>query len=495
MSDMYAIKTSTLTAIGDAVRGKKGYAPFTDHFSFTPDKGGFQHTTPSASSKNRYIIDVVDMIYTPYDAVQICSDIVNTSSSRLLYENIRNVKFPVSFDVDSKQIAVQFSLSNDSADSANDFAEVNVIVIPLDENGNEYKYTPLEMAEEINNLLPAPTTDELTITGNCNHRFFGGGWNWFINKYGDKITTKDITDLTYMFYMCDELTKIPFELNCKAGTSISCSSIFSYDRKLVELPKINTVKPNAMDSMFNNCEKLAEIPENYFDNWDWTAIDNATSAYTGKMSGLFYNCYSLRKFPMTVLTHGNPIGSASYSVYNNTFYCCYVLDEIIDMPNPHYNETYNKSGYNGLINSNFVNSTHRLKNFTFREMNPVNWANQTLDLSYYVGWSISSSRITNYSGIGTDKQVKDDATYQALKDDPDWWTDNVAYSRYNHDSAVRTINSLPSAIEYQTANSQGANIVKFKGTAGSATDGGAINTLTEEEIAVATAKGWTVSLV
>ena len=37
--------------------------------------------------------------------------------------------------------------------------------------------------------------------------------------------------------------------------------------------------------------------------------------------------------------------------------------------------------------------------------------------------------------------------------------------------------------------------IKFRGEAGSATDGGAINTLTEEEIAVATAKGWTVTLV
>ena len=93
-----------------------------------------------------------------------------------------------------------------------------------------------------------------------------------------------------------------------------------------------------------------------------------------------------------------------------------------------------------------------------------------------------------------DKQVKDDATYQALKDDPDWWTLEVAYSRYNHDSAVATINSLPDTSAYLTANG-GTNTIKFKGESGSATDGGAINTLTAEEIAVATAKGWTVTLV
>ena len=39
------------------------------------------------------------------------------------------------------------------------------------------------------------------------------------------------------------------------------------------------------------------------------------------------------------------------------------------------------------------------------------------------------------------------------------------------------------------------NTIKFRGEAGALTDGGAINTLTEEEIAVAAAKGWTVSIV
>jgi len=41
----------------------------------------------------------------------------------------------------------------------------------------------------------------------------------------------------------------------------------------------------------------------------------------------------------------------------------------------------------------------------------------------------------------------------------------------------------------------GTNTIKFRGAAGALTDGGAINTMTAEEIAVATAKGWTVSFV
>lgn len=66
-------------------------------------------------------------------------------------------------------------------------------------------------------------------------------------------------------------------------------------------------------------------------------------------------------------------------------------------------------------------------------------------------------------------------------------------SVYNHDSAVETINSLPDTSAY-LASAGGTNTIKFKGASGSATAGGAINTLTEAEIAVATAKGWTVTL-
>jgi hypothetical protein len=69
------------------------------------------------------------------------------------------------------------------------------------------------------------------------------------------------------------------------------------------------------------------------------------------------------------------------------------------------------------------------------------------------------------------------------------FTQDYFYSRYNHASAVETINSLPDTSAY------GTNTIKFLGASGSRTDGGAISNLTEEEIAVATAKGWTVTLM
>ena len=95
----------------------------------------------------------------------------------------------------------------------------------------------------------------------------------------------------------------------------------------------------------------------------------------------------------------------------------------------------------------------------------------------------------------SDTEIKDDATYQLLKNNEDSWTRNVAYSRYNHDSAVETINTLPDTSAYLAESGGTTNIIQFRGVNGSATDGGAINTLTEAEIAVAAAKGWSVSFV
>jgi hypothetical protein len=252
--------------------------------------------------------------------------------------------------------------------------------------------------------------------------------------------------------------------------------------------------------MFSNAHALRVIPDSFFDGFDWSYIDTLTSAYSGNMSGMFNGCYSLRTLPITLLTHYNRSITYSYSIYYNSgFQNCYSLDEITNL---HVYDKASSWTSNGFGVSAFTNSA-RIKNLTFAtnedsSVKIVKWKNQTIDMTSSVGYTSTTGAkyILNYnSGITADKEVKDDATYQALKDDPDWFSTKIEYSRYNHDSAVATINTLPDASAYLATQSSGTNTIKFKGEAGSATDGGAINTLTEEEIAVATAKGWTVTFV
>ena len=197
---------------------------------------------------------------------------------------------------------------------------------------------------------------------------------------------------------------------------------------------------------------------------------------------------------MNLIKSGNPYSSNGFSYYFNGFDSCYALDELINLQIPYTKAKWTSNAFNSTFNL-----CCRLKNVTFALNDgapyTVTWKSQVIDLYNYVGYFASKDHILKYnSGITADKEVTDDATYQALKNDPDWFTTKIEYSRYNHDSAVATINSLPDTSAY-LASKGGTNTIKFKGAAGSATDGGAINTLTEEEIAVAAAKGWTCSFV
>ena len=357
-------------------------------------------------------------------------------------------------------------------------------------------FTPEQMANEISVLATIPD-EAFDITGNCQYRFAYNSQGWLINSYGDRITCKDITNGSYMFTDSSVIENIPFELNFRKNNSTSISNMFKGCSKLKSILKINNCKPNDMNHMFNGCNNLRYLPEDMEDWFDWTLFDTSKSTYSEyRGTHCFNNCFSLRSIPMGFLNHENPYVSTYSHVYNHLFYGCYALDEIIGLPLPRANEMTWTSNYLG----DMISSCFRLKNFTFatnEDGTPiqVKWKSQTIYLNGSTGHSGNSNYILNYnSGITADKEVKDDATYQALKNDPDWFTTKTAYSRYNHDSAVRTINSLPDTSAY-LATAGGTNTIRFNSIAGSATDGGAINTLTEEEIAVAVAKGWTVTLV
>lgn len=372
-------------------------------------------------------------------------------------------------------------------------------------------YSPVTVNVPQEGGLPA---EALVITGNCSGRFINGGWDWFIKLYGNQITTKNISKANEMFEACG-CAELPFNLNfidggCDVNNMFSNSkfvripsidfnqngtlykatmSIFSYCHELTEIGKLSNFMPNDMSYFFSECRKLRYLPE--IENWDFGRLQSYAYASVGNM---FTNCYSLRSIPESFLKELYGIQNYSYVVTNKGFQNCASLDEIRGLRGPTNNQTAN------MFQLTF-NNCARLKDIIFATDEngypyTANWKNQVIDLGLYIGYSDDRGSsmykyIINFnSGITEDKLVNNDETYQALKDDPDWFTTKLAYSRYNHDSAVNTINSLP-----DVSASGGTNTIKFQGNAGSATDGGAINTLTTAEIAVATAKGWTVSFV
>ena len=333
--------------------------------------------------------------------------------------------------------------------------------------------------------------EALLLTGDLTNKFYSNHWTWFIEKFGDQITTKDITALYSMFYY-STVEEIPFALNCDSTKDIGMTRAFS-DSKIKKAPTITNCYPYEFARLFEYCEYLREIPDDFVNGCVWDRAKANTTTYLN-CSAMFNGCSSIREIPFDFLNSGAfPKSKYSYCIYKELACNCYALDSL-KLP-CFYTATWTSSAFSGL-----VSGCCRLKELTFdvqADGTPYtqDWKNQTIDLSYFVGYGNSESNIINYnSGITADKKVYDDATYQALKDDPDWFATDINYSRYNHDSAVNTINSLPDTSAYLAANG-GTNTIKFTGSSGTLTDGGAINTLTEEEIAVAAAKGWTVSLV
>lgn len=379
---------------------------------------------------------------------------------------------------------------------------------------------PANMSTEIAGIEAGGGGDlevpDIVITGEAHYACSGAMAGAFVSLFPTKVTTKDITKTNNMFYNYTGET-IPFEINISKGgdaqymfygcknlkatpavdfknptnyQSLGC--LFSGCSSLENVAPVINAYPGDMSSLFYGCYDLRELPDDFFSTWNFSRA--LTYSYAGIQS-IFAHCHSLRKLPKSLFEKFND-GWTSSSYYNSLYYSfcenCITLDEILGLP---VGGNYTSNAMSGVVNNCF-----RLKRFTFAVNDDgtpkvAQWKSQTLNLHSSIGYApyYDDSILRTNTSITKDEEVIDTASYNALKDNPDWWTKDDYYSRYNHDSAVETINSLPDTSEYLTSVG-GTNTVKFLGRAGLYTDGGAINTLTEAEIAVAAAKGWTVTL-
>ena len=513
MSDMYGIKTSTLTALGDAIRSKingtteipilevvnKGMTYNVSNRSFQlPDfvrktkiVGSVDYPSYTGTSVPQSGLQGLGIAPEAYPSTSSARDdknfmIINegVGSGEATGQPTVNYNFDFEIIIESNQGT--FACTKNDSTPGN--FSLTYTAIGLDENGNEFKYTPLEMVDKINEMATIPDT-ALSLSGDISYRFRSNAYNFIIEQVGHKMTADKITSIGYTFSGSTELEEIPFDINCSTTQAHNVYEAFNKCYKLKNIPMINNLKPSSSgcSNVFADCRSIRSFPEGFGDNWNWQDINGASY---GGLPYLFSNCYSLRQVPESIISNFWSQATSSYSAsYYQTFYYCACLDEIHNLAVQPANLTSN-------LFSNTFNCTMRLKDMTFATNEDgapqtATWKSQTIDLSKYVGYVDGGvSYTTGYnSGITADKQVTDDASYEALKNDPDWFTADVNYSRYNHDSAVNTINSLPDC------SATGTNTIKFKGAAGALTDGGAINTLTDAEIAVAAAKGWTVTLV
>lgn len=342
--------------------------------------------------------------------------------------------------------------------------------------------------------------EPIVLTGDQSNACSNAFATFVIENFGDKVTTENLNSTTSMFNG-STLKLIPFALNYEWTTSryYSAQQMFMECYYLEKAPQMVYFRPGYCYQMFEKCQNLRDVSG--IENWDCSYLNNGYSP----MRRLFANCQSLRSVPTEFLKKFYNWDSSSYNVHTyGMFYNCNHIDEIVGLgfhPDGHWNSNNFQDAFTYC---------YCLKRLTFKTYEdgtpiPVDWTNQTIDLSDSIGyhcnlsntdWNYVEKRLFN-SGRTLDKNIYNDETYAALKNDPDafvignsWEGNNWYYSRYDKASALETIRSLP-----DTSAFGGNNTIKFKGEAGLKTDAGAINTLTADEIAIATAKGWTVEFV
>lgn len=371
---------------------------------------------------------------------------------------------------------------------------------------------PVEIESIGGNLVSIPD-EYFEITGDCSYKFAFSNYILF-DSLLNRFTYTAPTDFSYMFngYPNSEL---PTDIVTNKNTNIYMGGMFS-NSKITKAPKIVAI-PSNVSSMYANCKQLQDVSN--FKYLDFSYINT----HSASIGGVFTNCTSLRKIPDGVLDNFYSGGTySSNSPYYQTFWSCCTLGEIEGI-----------AVQPTVLTSNRFYDTFRycamLKKITFKtndDGSPIvaKWKNQTISIGGSVGYAsdYDSSMWTSIPESGVTEQHNimkySDGTkiygienikkrYDELKNDPNWFAGQSsntsidgksipmqrAFSKFNHDSIVMLINSLPDTSEYLSTAGGTNTIYLYKRDAIYTDEGGPTN-LTEEEIAVATAKGWTISI-
>lgn len=414
-----------------------------------------------------------------------------------------------------------------------------------DGSGVEQTYTDVDtitvpLADGSGNFTYGLTDEELTFSD----------FHYLINKATYPLLKKDFKRFKFIpnasqsrrvFYDFEhfvnevrgelDLSDITIDASGVAGIYLSYAFNSSDVKKLPVIINANNLAISNAEVVTNaNYVLTEEEMLTFLNNFTYQVQQSTANTNSGNQCCTFFSG-QLRNFlnPSNCLKKWHEIINNEQSYSNYTSSPSYSIDklnyvkELKNIPIPYRNtNAFTSDIYMFGYNAPYFYCTNSIVFATNNgEPYKLNWKNQVLSLEGSIGnytydwdsnwakyaqgyWEEKNNVFYNTTDL---EQAK--LNYAKLKTQDNWFSFSSAYgtyegktgvyysdlfSRYNHDSAVETLNSLPDTSEY-LATAGGTNTIKFNGIQGALTDGGAINTLTEEEIAVATAKGWTVTFV
>lgn len=272
-----------------------------------------------------------------------------------------------------------------------------------------------------------------------------------------------INQMTQLFYNCKQLQKLPI-IQYKSNSLIQVNgfgnSFFGCIRLTTSeinsfLAPIN--KASNCASIFYGCSCMREVPENFHRIVDKEQTNPNYAGYYG-------NCFTLNKINNIPVFSATKDANMFASTFNKLYNCRSI--------------TFEKN----------ENGTPKV----------ANWSNQTIDLASGVGFI--------YDGTDEDRQIINDTkdisgikgitTSSSHGSDDDYIIANYGICKYGHDQFVETINSLPDTSAYLATGGKTGNVIKvYKYQGHYSSSSKKMNNLTSAEIAVATSKGWTISLI
>ena len=248
------------------------------------------------------------------------------------------------------------------------------------------------------------------------------------------IDTSKVTNMKNMFYNCNNLVSVPL-LDTSLVTNMQ--SMFTYCRNLQSVPQFNTSKVTDMSYMFSSCNNLTEIPL-----FDTTKVTN--------MQGVFDSCSKLISVPL--------LDTSKVTLVSRMFDTCSSLTSIP-----------------ALNTSNVVQASRMFANDSKIETIPKLNANKIIDVTSILSYCRGLKNFGGLENLGmaySTTSGQNSSSYSLFLD---------SCENLTHDSLMNVINNL---YDIATKGCKAQRLVL--GTKNLAK-------LTEEEIAIATNKGWNVT--
>ena len=279
-----------------------------------------------------------------------------------------------------------------------------------------------------------------------------------------------VTNMSGVFYNCYSLTAIP-QIDTSAVTSMS--NMFNSCRSLTAIPQIDTSAVTDMNRMFNSCYSLTAIPQ----------ID--TSAVTN-MSSMFDGCYSLKAIPQ--------IDTSAVTRMSNMFNSCRSLTAIPQIDTSAvtdmsymFNSCYSLTAIPQMDTSAVTNMSSVFYNCYSLTAIPQIDTSAVTNMSgvFYNCYSLTAIPQIDTSAVTSMSNMFDNCyslTAITLNNTVTGWVGyaiSLSDCSLSHAAIVAFFNSLPTITS--------AKAITLTGNPG-------VSKLTNAEKAIATGKGWTLTL-